>query len=151
MRKFLPETYNDIHRVKVRKKQRRDQFSSAFNEAFDEEIHQIRQRAIFANGTQEAETDQESFLIFPPDGFKFLYCAEVSNSSRQYRSVFESILDVDDGDTFKELLKFAYTSENLAEGLEANAEIIIYNVPYFYAVRESVHSYEDVLSSIGEK
>ncbi len=150
LKKYLPETYADIHRVKVRKRQGSDQFNRKFNEAFDKETHLLRQRAVFANGTQAVEEGQEMFYILPPNGFKFLYSTEVENSSKQYQSVFESILDVDDGETFKELLKFTYTSDNLQEGLEAGAEIIVYNIPYFYAVRESTQSYDEMLSLAGE-
>ena len=146
LRKFLPSSYDDVHRVKVRKRRNKDEFNESFNQAFDEETHEIRQRAVFVNGVRNLEEGHESFFIFPPNGFKFLYCTEVMNSSNEYQSVYESMLDVDDGDTFKELLKFTYRSDNLVEGLEAEAEIIIYNIPYFYAVRESVHSYDEVLS-----
>jgi hypothetical protein len=148
LRKYLPTTYNDVHKVKVRKKQKKDEFTAVFNEAFDEEVHQIRQRAVFANDVQPNDADVEPFYILPPNGFSFLYSTEVTNSSKQYQSVFESILDVDDGETFKELLKFTYTSDHLYEGLAAGAEIIIYNIPHFYALRESTHDYDEVLSLI---
>lgn len=147
--KNLPMNYNDIHKVKVRKRKRKDDFTNIFNEAF-EDIPNLRQRAIFANGKaslQEAKEGEEAFYIFPIDGYKFMYSPEVSNSKEDYKNAFEVILEnFDDKEVMEELLKYTYTKKNLVEGISNGSEIIIYNIPYFYAVRQSsIEDYKSLL------
>lgn len=150
LQKSLPRSYNDIHRVKVRKRKTRSNFGDTFNEAFTDETHQLRQRAIFANGVITESGEEEPFYIFPPNGFSFIYSTEVTNSTEQYRSVFESILSTLDDEaemTFQDLLKFTYKSDNLEEGINSGAEIIIYNTSYYYSVRQTAYpNYEELLS-----
>ncbi len=152
IQKNLPNSYDDIHRVKVRKRKSHSDFSTTFNEAFTDETHELRQRAIFVNGIITEGGDEDLFYIFPPNGFKFIYSTEVTDSTEQYRSVFESILTSleDQAElTFQDLLKFTYTADNLKEGIKSGAEIIIYNTPYYYAIRESAYpDYKDLLSLI---
>jgi hypothetical protein len=154
--KNLPSSYDDIHKVKVRKRKKQNDFTKRFNEAFDDVFTELRQRAVFANGAlslKESYNDEEPFFIFPIDGFKYLFSTEVENSNQQYQTVFEAILqELDENtaeQTLKDLLKFTYQSSNLAEGISSGAEIILYNIPYYYAVRTtSVPSYDDLLSGL---
>lgn len=154
--KNLPSVYEDIHKVKVRKRKDNDNFISTFNKAFDDEFSELRQRAVFTNGVdslKENDLDEEPFFVFPVDGFKFLYSTEVENSNQQYQTVFEAILqNLDENtaeETMKDLLRFTYQSTNLSEGIESGAEIILYNIPYFYAIRTStISSYDELLSSL---
>lgn len=154
--KNLPSSYDDFHKVKVRKRKRTGDFVETFNEAFDEEFSELRQRAIFANGEvslKESTNDEEPFYIFPINGYKYMFCTEVQNSNQQYQSVFESILSTLETtaaeETFRDLLKFSYKSTDIVEGITSGAEIIIYGIPYYYAVRQSMFvEYEDLLSSI---
>lgn len=152
LQKSLPESYDDTHRVKVRKRKSRSEFSNTFNEAFTDDVHELRQRAIFVNGTISESSNEDLFYIFPLDGFKFIYSTEVTNSTEQYRSVFESILATLDNHaeiTFQDLLKFTYKSKNLKEGIDSGAEIIIYNTPCYYAIRQTTYpDYEELLSLI---
>ena len=94
----------------------------------------------------------EPFYVFPANGFKFLYSKEVDNSTENYKQVFESILDTvgeaSGKDIFTDLLRFTYISENLANGIESGAEIIIYGIPYYYAIRESqIDNYDELLTA----
>jgi hypothetical protein len=159
--KNLPTQYNDFHKVKVRKrknlKETSEDFVKTFNGAFDDRARELRERAVFANGEVSfepvADGRLEPFYIFPVDGFKFMYSKEVENSSADYKTVFDALFEEfgynHGNEVIVELLKFTYTSENLREGIEQGSEIIIYNVPYFYAVRVStVSNYADMLSSI---
>lgn len=157
--KNLPQQYNDFHRVKVRKRKKKEKhIEEAFNYAFDNEHKDLRERAIFANGPdsfQPLMEDQtvESFYVFPIDQFKFMYCTEVTNSKDDYKHIFETLFD-EFGDNkgqevISEMLKYTYTTENLYEGIEKGSEIIIYNIPYYYAVRTSVfEDYQTLLSTI---
>jgi len=146
--------------VKVRKRKADDSFTEAFNEAFVEEHFELRQRAIFANGSLSFQTSidplQEAFYIFPVDGYKYMYSKEVEHSGSEYRDVFEAVFaqlgDTKTNDVLTDLLRFSYTSNNLVEGIDHGAEIILYGIPYYYAVRSATYnSYNDLLSAITEK
>lgn len=158
--KNLSTQYGDFHKVKVRKRksvERERLFTETFNEAFTDINYDMRQRAIFANGPQSfapvVTEELEPFYIFPIDGYKFLYSREVKNSTQDYKHVLDIIMEEfgeDRGnEVMSDLLKFSYTSENLSEGIDAGAEIVIYNIPYFYAIRAStVNDYEELLDNI---
>ena len=150
--KNLSVHYNDFHKVKVRQRNRKDEFTKTFNEAF-EEIPNLRQRSVAVNGQISfvAESkDREPFYIFPIDGYKYKYSLEVTNSKEDYQQAFDVILELfDDKEVMELLLKYTYTSENLYEGITHGSEIIFYNIPYFYAVRTSVvDEYEKVLEKL---
>jgi len=155
MVKYLPENYSDFQKVKVRKRKQTNAFSNMFNGAFTHELEDLRERSIFANGltTYEQTIMEKSdpFYIFPIDGYKFLYSKEVENSTQEYKAVLESILE-EMGEksgkaVFTDLLRFTYVSEDLASGIESGAEIIIYGIPYYYAVRKShIDNYNELLT-----
>jgi len=154
--KQLPQTYMDLQKVKVRKRKKKhsNKFTNTFNVAFKDQINNLRERAIFANSAEVNTGLVESFYIFPVDGYKYLFSKEVKNSTKCYNAVFESILDQlgdeqPSEDIFTELLKFNYVSEDLTDGIEAGAEIIIHSIPYYYALREStVDAYTNLLTRL---
>jgi len=161
--KNLPSEYGDFHKVKVRlrksHKEDTSDFMDTFNEAFEDQLHNLRQRAVFANGPvsfESADSDElEPFYIFPIDGFQYMYSKEVEDSSEDYKAVFDAIFEQFGSDKGNEvitdLLKFTYTSARLDEGIESGSEIIIYNIPYFYAIRAStVDDYSTLLTIIQE-
>jgi hypothetical protein len=162
--KNLPGEYGDFHRVKVRKRKHRksdpsETFSEAFNEAFEHEWKDLRERAIFANGELSFEPADgqtlEPFYIFPIDGYRYMYSREVENSSQDYKTVFDALFEQfgpDRGnEVITDLLKFTYISEKLNEGIQSGAEIIIYNIPYFYAIRvATVDNYTNIIEEIKE-
>lgn len=139
--KLLPKNYNDFHRVKVRQKNLDDKVSEVFNKAFGTQFHNLRQRAIFASGTQPQPTDDvEPFYIFPIDGYKFLYSKEVTNSNSDYQQVMDSLFQQFEDDNkvieiVTDVVKYTYVRENLVEGIISDSEIILYGIPYYYAVR----------------
>ncbi len=151
--KNLPHGYKDFQKVKVRKRKQTNSFSNTFNEAFVDEMQGLRERAVFVNGCVTIEENLDLFYIFPANGYSFLYSSEVENSSENYKQVFESIFKVWDEDAGKDvvndLLRFTYVSENLSTGIELGAEIILYNIPYYFAIREScVESYDSLLTAL---
>lgn len=155
MTRYLSSHYDDIDKVKLRKQKKDTKFTETFNHAFKDYTHDLRQRALIANTTTN-DPDTKQFYMFPINGFKYMYCTSVNNSSVQYQQVFETILDALEDeqaiDTFKDLLKFSYTSSCLAEGLRAKAEIIIYNIPYCYSVAvEKYPDYNELLFQITGK
>jgi hypothetical protein len=152
--KNLPRTYNDFHKVKVRKR-KGDKINTPFNEAFD--YHHLRQRAIFANGLsslEESDQNDIAFYIFPIDGYRFLYHKNVQNSNTEYQKSFDTILeslgDNKGASVIADMLQFSYVDNmDLSEGIESGAEIIIYNIPYFYSIKElSLNNYESFYSTL---
>lgn len=150
--KNLPGRYNDFHRVKVRKR-KGDSVSNQFNEAFSDKLHMLRQRAVFANGLstlEESDVGDTSFYIFPINGYRFMYQNTVQNSNSDYKKPFGSIIealgDEKGGEVICDMLQRNYVdNESLAEGIKSGAEIIIYNIPYFYALRtSSINEYDDI-------
>jgi len=155
--KNLPCHHEDFRKVKLRmrKKKANDEFARTFNEAFDQIPH-LRQRAMFANGTASfvAEAaEREPFYIFPIDGFQFMYSLEVTNSNTDYMKAFDTILEQFNGDNklMEQVLKYTYTQEHLQEGIKHGSEIILYNMPYCYAIRsQSVDTYQDLIFHLKE-
>ncbi len=154
--KVLPSSYDDIQKVKVRKHRNEEtKFSQTFNDAFEPEVRDLRQRAVFTNSQiQESTTDMDIFYVLPKDRFKFMYCTEVTHSTVDYQQVFDSLFEQFDDEKAEQmihdLLKFTYVRENLAEGLEKQVEVIFYNIPYYYAARVNAFNYDDLLTNIAD-
>lgn len=152
--KWLPNTYNDLHKVKVRQQKKQDAVTHVFNKAFEQEHVNIRQRAIFTYSHIPENTDpsQDLFFVFPTDGYKYMFCTEVQNSTTEYRHMISTLLETmsDNNqrvfDIVSDLLKFTYTKTNLLEGILKGTEIIFYGIPSFYVVRcNSVDNYQSIL------
>lgn len=159
MVKLLPKTYQDFQKVKIRKRKSVASFANSFNEVFEHEMHQLRERSLYANGETyfhnnvNRDKTVEPFYVFPIDGYDFIYSKEVTDSTKNYSTVFNEIFnqlgESSAEKVFADLIKFTYTSQSLQEGLESGAEIIIYGIPYYYAIRESaVNDYNNLLTTI---
>lgn len=155
--KNLSSEYGDFHKVKVRKRKGESgDFTETFNEAFEEQHPGLRQRAIFANGPSSFHPTfnegMEPFYVLPIDGYKFMYSREVENSGQEYKQVFDTLFEEfgeeKGNEVLTDLLRFTYTSTNLHEGIESGSELIIYGIPYFYAIRAAETEYGDVLSTL---
>jgi len=139
--KSLPSTYQDFQKVKVRYKKQNSIIGETFNSAFDS---QISQRAVFANGgkTFHRNEGENSFYIFPINGYRYLYSSEVENSNLDYQAVFDSLCEKFDTqktmDIVTEMMRYTYTDNNLSEGISNGCEIILFDIPYYYAVRANV-------------
>lgn len=144
----LPTTYSDVHRVKVRTKKKASTVGDVFNKAFEHDYQNIAQRAIFAQSAPICESAEgmEPFYIFPVNGYKFLYSREITESTSEYQQVMLTLIEQlrDEQaatELITDLLKFSYTSHDLVEGINSGSEIILYGIPFYYAVRCS--SYPD--------
>ncbi len=156
--KNLSCSYSNFHKVKVRRRKGESgEFTETFNEAFELQHPGIRNRAIFANGVMSFEPaiseNYEPFFVFPIDGYKFIYSREVMNSGHEYKQVFETLFEQfgeeKGNDVLTDLLRFTYTSNELHEGIESGSEIIIYGIPYFYAIKTTaVQEYTQLLSQV---
>lgn len=131
-------------KIKVRKKKRQDIFIESFNIAFPEH-KDIFQRSIFANGDNaviSSNIEIEPFYIFPIDGYKFMYNTEVKNSSVEYKESIDNILKniniTAAKEIFSDIIRKSYNNIGLEHGIDSEAEIIIYGIPYYYAIRKSL-------------
>lgn len=150
--KNLPESYPDFHKVKVRHGKQHDVRSKTMNMAFESQNKQFTQRAIFTSGSvPQPEPANESFYIFPIDGFQFLYNMEIKESTNldAFDSIFEQYGEKEGCNLIADVLKFSYTTHNLQEGILHGSEIIVYGIPFYYALRSSVvESYDTLLTSV---
>lgn len=155
--KHLPITYTDIQKVKIRHKHNKSEISETINKAFEQNFRNLCQRAVFCNGESllEEYADLEPFYVFPINGYHYVYCTEVQSSSSQYKETFDALLEKfgnnknETINIMSDLLKYTYKNTNLSEGIESGAEIIIYNIPCYYAIRASLtENYFDLLTSI---
>lgn len=139
--KNLPTSYANFQRVKVRRQKRKDSVAEAYDKAFADQYSNLRQRAIFAYSSECPVTeDLEPFYVLPTNGFSYLYSKEVTNSSSDYKRVIDTLFEqFDDASTATDividLLKYTYSTVNLVEGITADAEIILYGISHYYAVR----------------
>ena len=152
--KNLSTSYGDFHRVKVRVKKKQDALSEIFNKAFQNAHTLLKQRAIFSNGYESfiAESgDREPYYIFPTNGYKYLFNPEIE-SSNEHTDMFNKLSNIlnDEkqvSEAITELLTFTYKSNHLVEGISSGAEILFFNIPYYYAVKTSkFESYDDILT-----
>lgn len=153
--KPLPSTYHPFQKVKVRLQKRTDTVAEAFNKAFEERFNKLRQRAVFAYATApQLNENQEPYYVFPINGFNYLYSKEVTNSTYDYKRVVDTLFEQFDDSTkaseiVTDLLKYTYASTNLAEGISASSEVILYGIPYYYAVKvTAVNGYVDLIDSL---
>lgn len=142
----------NLYKIKVRhKKTTEPTLTEMYSEAL---VPKIRERSVFTHGTPRASQQNETqFFIFPKDGYKYLYSKEITDSSDDYKQVIDALIETVSYDKTYEIvtdmLKFTYSNKNLMEGIQEDAEILFYNIPYFYAIpTNSCSSYEEVLKKI---
>ena len=154
--KNLSSEYNDVHRVKVRRQKKKNKITQTFNEAFNNKFTDLRQRALFAYASPHnvpLAENQEVFYVFPIDGFRFMYNTQVADSNEEYKQAFDTMFEQFDSQEqaskiMSDLLQYTYTSDNLIEGLKQGVEIIMYNLPFYYAIRKTTaNTYKDLLTS----
>lgn len=72
-----------------------------------------------------------------------MYSKEVTNSNNEYQTVIETLMQgmesaVEATQLVTDLVKYTYTATQLQEGIASGAEVILYGIPYYYAVRTTV-------------
>lgn len=155
--KNLPLNNDGFRKVKVRKKKNAtSDIVKIFNETFNNEQTDLLQRSIFAHGPSSfiptTDPNFAPFYIFPIDGYKFLYAQDVAETTETYKDTLSVLIDhygASGIQTFKEVLKYQYSSEDLEKGLSTDTEMIIYDIPYYYAINYFL--IEDYANFIFEK
>ena len=144
--KNLPVNNDGFRKVKVRIKRKRNIVIESFNRSFSEH-KELFQRAIFANGeasfTPSNDSNLEPFYIFPINGYKFIYNPIVENAHANYHTAVNDLLKVVPSydvavDMFSKIIKSSYTNENMPEGIKSGAELVLFNIPYYYAIRKTI-------------
>jgi hypothetical protein len=151
--RLLPTSYSNVQRVKIRQQRRADVVTRVFNEAFNQ-VHNLRQRSMIAQSFVPPRSDtHEPFYVFPINGYNYMYSREVQDSSLNYKQAIDVMFEQFDENTaaniISDVMKYTYTTSNLVEGISAKAEIIFYNIPYYYAVRSSQYpDYNTLITQI---
>ncbi len=140
--KSLPRHSDGFRKVKVRKKKIKEEFEESFNKSFFTEFDEIRNRAVFCNGSQPVNQELEQFYVFPIDGYRFMYSPEVTNSTELYKDTFDKLIRTagrNNGmDIFTDMLQLSYTYDDLPKAIDLGCEIIIYDISHYYAIRASL-------------
>ena len=140
----LPQHYNDFHKVKARKNKHKTTLGEVFDEAFNS--NSLMQRAVFAYPHVQYESNElEPFYVFPVNGYKFLYCKEITNSKQEHMATISTLIENIDNEIeakhiMSGVLQYSYVNTNLMEGIQSNAEIIFHGIPYYYAIRSSTYT-----------
>lgn len=148
----LPQEYNNFQKVKARKSKHKSFISTVFDKAF--QYDQLLERAVFAyTQVQYTQDDLEPFYIFPVNGYKFIYCTRIQNSKLDHydtvNTLIETVQFADEAyDIMAEIFKLSYSSDNLLQGLQSDAEILFYDIPYYYAVRTSKYNYNKLIEDL---
>lgn len=143
-------------KVRIKKKNVNNDIVESFNNAFSTTYNNIYGRAIFCNGKHKQlkknDMDEEVY-VFPINGFKFLYNPNVEyhmEYEKTLKTLEENMSELDPDRLLTEMIEYSYASgANLDTALLSDKEIIIYNIPYFYAVKKNKFStYSELLSIV---
>lgn len=142
--KNLPRGREAFVKVKVRQKRTTDSFIENFNGAFSSERTNLLQRSVTAHGElsfiPSPDPRVEPFYIFPVDGFRYMY-NPLAVSTDVHKETFGKLINTM-GDSapelFREMLKYEYIFDKLPDGIVSGSEIILFGIPYYFALKKSV-------------
>lgn len=153
--KSLPKLGDSFRKVKARKRKIHSTLDRLMHTSFQTIQKRIISTAITAYNTEIFENiskDHEEFFIFPIDNYKILCCNSITNYKKQFDLCLNNLLKISDikfaANSILELLQTNYDEINSFKELkDRNVEMLIYNIPYFYAVRcSSVENYEILIT-----
>lgn len=152
--KTLKDDNTNFKKVKVRTKISKNNFITAFNDAFCNTHNNMLGRSIFCNGKHKESPDNfhAQVYVFPINGFKYLFNPNIT-FHEEYARIYEKLKDsmdrVSAEQLFKDMITYSYNERAVSfnEALFTSKEIIIYGVPYYYAVKvNKFSSYDDLLN-----
>lgn len=150
--KTLPTIKSVFRKVKVRFRDD-EPLTHILDLAFERETKHISKKLVTVNGLDTykfSEDHHSDFFIFPINGYKYIY-NRLADSHKNLRNVLEALQTNQlPPDVSEELLRYMYVTTELHEGILSGAEIIIYNVPFFYAVniKRVGCCYEELINSL---
>ena len=138
----LPTNGEGFRRIKVRKKSKYlHPLEKHFDTAFQNKYKEIRLRSMIVQTTPLTwmVAEHEPFYVFPIDGYKILYNKQVTDYT-QYAAYLHGIIDStkDYESLLSQLFEYAYETSSLPQAIDSGAEILIYDIPYYYAIRASL-------------
>lgn len=143
--KVLPSTYGDVSKVKVRQQKPAKATLAAqlINKAFEEHYVNLTQRSCYSYPSPPpVHENQDLFYVFPADGYKYLYCMEVTDSHGDLGETIDALIEQVSVsaalDITVDLVRYTYKTTNLYEGISRGAEVVFYNIPCYYAIRASL-------------
>lgn len=148
----LPMSGEGFRKIKVRKKNRYvHPFEQYFDKAFNEKYKEIRLRSMIVQTDSAARScpeGSELFFVFPIDGYKILYNQYI-NDYATYADTLQKLLS--ESTTVEGLIsqvfQFTYESNDLSKAIDSGAELLIYDIPYYYAIRASlVENYSEFVT-----
>lgn len=147
----LSKNGDGFRKVKIRKKNKYDDpLEHYFDNAFVNKYKDVRLRSMIVHTTNSLDVaeEQELFYVFPIDDYKILYNKQVNNYAVYAASLRPLLEELDSAELLlTHLFEHTYESQNLVEAIDSGAEILIYNIPYYYAIRKSLYrDYNDVLT-----
>lgn len=159
--KRLVPTYGNFSRVKIRYSPNKKQEAviEAVDRAFKDKfgISDIHRRALFATSlipTISEGDNLNNYYIFPVNGYQYLYNSEIStpeNRKQTFTDLFENFSNeiTSCQEVISQLVDYSYTNTNLVNGIERGSEIIIFNIPHYFAINtNTVRSYDELLTFI---
>lgn len=150
-------TANIVDRIKVRQRNFQSIIGDSFNEAFGDVYNKanLYQTVVFVNGLSVPlqEEGKEPYYVFPIDGYEYLYCEQIRDTNRDYHTTFGELFELLGEDKnrtkilLKDLMRNTYTNISLIEAINSRCEILLFNIPYFYAVKVSkVTNYQQLIA-----
>lgn len=136
--KNLPKKYQGFAKVKVRLRKQKTGFGENLNKAFEDEKSHLHQRSVFAytDTSMLSDTpDTEPFYIFPIDGYSVMFNPVIKDAEKDYNQYNELKID---NEIISDQLKISYQTGSISEAINSSCEIIIYGIPYYYALRVSL-------------
>lgn len=139
--KMLPRKYDGFTKVKVRYQKNLADIDKLFFEYYKTERN-LFTKCIITNGVQNICEEREKFYIFPINGYKFLYNTQIGDYQSTYTEMLNVLHNNIEPSAVNSIIhdhfKTTYTSSNLACGIETGCQIILYGIPYYYAIRASI-------------
>jgi len=147
MYKYLPESYKNQDKVKIRLKSQSEDYHNHMDNSLNFKNFNNRSLTCYT-GADTPQDGYAPYFIFIPDGYKYIYTKD--NMDIDLKLLFSELSDkLESGaDTFEELLKYSYNLTNLHSGLTNNDKIIFYNIPYYYCIKATL-PYEEILEFYG--
>lgn len=123
---------------KLKARHRNKSFSSLLNDAFNSSIGT---RCITTASTVDELTDHH-YYVFPINGFKFLY-DPTGTPVTSYQSLTKTVQT----ELVEELMRLNIEGSDLTQALSIGTEVVLYDIPYCYAVNvKTVSDYNNLLS-----
>lgn len=140
--KMLPSAYGDVRRVKVRKRKPKSASDLILDEAFSTTFAGLSQRSVYVHtrSPTTAPPGQELYYVVPIDGYQAVFHPEVI-SLKEHLNVTANVIlsNFKDEDRAAEILvelaQNTISANGLCEATMLGVDALVYNIPYYYAVR----------------